>query len=351
MEALLKLFHYEFVDYCKKYEPPLTNKEQSSVDSMRDSTYINDTIREHLGELTNVTVCDNVNLRIYHKPREQGYLMEFLVFFTGFMKRILPRVSSKSFDVSIEIFLTSPKKKFPKKKNEILAPVNVNSGVTFWQQGTTKKHVIVFRKEEVFKVLVHELIHAYELDIHAMSLDIEEPIRRTFFKHGVVLRINESITDTLACFINVVMYCLITSENSRISMRLFRSTLAAERNYILMKGLQAFKWEGYSYDHKTKQVDNAQDKLTEKTHVTSYYVLKAVNFWALDKFFALRRPFDEVEYVDHLMQTLNDPRFWKRFLKFHNRSMATQSLRMSHTDIISIVNSHKRKLLKALMSR
>ncbi len=52
---------------------------------------------------------------------------------------------------------------FKKKWNTIdkLSPININSGVTISNHNTKHYTIIIFRKEESFKVLIHELLHVY----------------------------------------------------------------------------------------------------------------------------------------------------------------------------------------------
>jgi len=65
----------------------------------------------------------------------------------------------------IRIFMYDNKKKVPKHKN--FKQINLNSGYTEWFEGNETKYIVIYRKEEWFKVLIHELIHAchiYKLD-------------------------------------------------------------------------------------------------------------------------------------------------------------------------------------------
>lgn len=350
MEGIITTFYKDFVDFTEIYHTPYVRREQMAEGMLFESSYIAPEIRGTLHELKNVDIIENIGLTIYHKNAPK-HLIDFIVFYTGFLKYVLGKQASKNFNVRTYIYLTRFKKTFPKTKGFLLHPINVNSGVTFHTLGTLDKNVIVFRQEEVFKVLMHELIHAYELDIPNLSYDVEPPIRKIFKKENVVLRINESVTDTLACMYNVIMYCIFINPVKKPTLKVVRKHMSQETSYILMKAAQVFEWEGYKYDKVNNIVLNDEQSLDEKTHVTSYYVLKAANFWNLSTFLALKRPYDGLNYVDHIMVILQTPKFWSRLLRIPNRSQVSQSLRMSKTDIITLVNSHKSKLLKALLSR
>ena len=47
--------------------------------------------------------------------------------------------------------------------NKILSAVNVNSGYTSFYNDL--REIVIYRKEEWFKVLIHELMHYYDYDI------------------------------------------------------------------------------------------------------------------------------------------------------------------------------------------
>ena len=48
---------------------------------------------------------------------------------------------------------------------EILSPDIVNTGLT--RRCATDNEVVIYRQEEWFKVLIHELIHGFGLDFHS----------------------------------------------------------------------------------------------------------------------------------------------------------------------------------------
>ena len=65
----------------------------------------------------------------------------------------------------INLFLTNIRKKIDFNKNEI-GPNEVNSGCTthFLNKKDENGHIFIWRKEELDKVLIHELLHSFKLD-------------------------------------------------------------------------------------------------------------------------------------------------------------------------------------------
>jgi hypothetical protein len=72
-------------------------------------------------------------------------------------------------NVTINLYLTKAKKMMPKYK--ILGSNEINSGVTIHYLDTI---INLFRDEEVMKVLVHELIHCYNIDNRDIRIDFNQ---------------------------------------------------------------------------------------------------------------------------------------------------------------------------------
>ena len=345
MERYVDTFYKSFCDFKRHYKTPELSYFKTNSDSVQtESRYIAGEIRSKLHELVNVVSCPG--MIIYYR-KTPVYILEFMVFYISFLKSCLQKMAATAFDVRVNVFLSPFKKVFPRSHGDPLTPLHVNSGVTYHNMHDTIKNVIVYRKEEVFKVLMHELIHAYELDISRMSEAIEMPIRNAFGKSGVVLRINESITDTLACMLNVIMYCILKNQGTRKpTIASVEKRMSDERQYILKKGNQVFAWEGYRYQED--RIVLPRLNMYEHTHVTSYYIIKAMNFWNINRFLDIARPYDETIYIRHIESIVNDSTFWKDFTKSSDKS---SSLRMSKTDINDIVYAAKNKLLKTFLKK
>ena len=101
-------------------------------------------------------VCDT-NDKIIEKCNEHIDKIITLLFF-------LSNYSNKECSKQLKIYLplTSLKKCIPSSNLDILDTTNVNSAVT--TSCTTNGEIIIYRNEEWFKVLTHELFHVLGLD-------------------------------------------------------------------------------------------------------------------------------------------------------------------------------------------
>jgi hypothetical protein len=214
--------------------------------------------------------------------------------------------------------------------------------------------VYVYREEELFKVLAHELIHALHVDDPNIPDDVEYPVREYFGKKSKIY-INESFTDTLACILNCWCISFIfyhVSAQHIDHYNIFFAFLQRERAYILQKARDVMEYEGYTFLEKGNGITKTPKFVIEKTHVISYYVLKAMNFYHMKTFldfFASQKYHlqSHVEYVDMMMTHLNNPDVWKHLKK--NVKRGTNSLRMSDVDMYPLLKIAKAKVLKTLL--
>ena len=113
------------------------------------------------------------------------------------------KINDKKDKTVAEIDREKLEKKFP-KKNEILGPNEVNSGLTFLDVHKNGD-IILYRKEELLKVLIHELIHSNLIDEKIIfSGSINEFSKLFCVNYNILL--NEAFTESFATIINNAAY-------------------------------------------------------------------------------------------------------------------------------------------------
>lgn len=156
--------------------------------------------------------------------------------------------------VPIKIILipTSLKKQLPKAQNQIIGVNECNSGATI-SYGKADKYIIIWRDEELEKVIIHEFIHYYGLDITG-SLSLRD--------------YNESYTEILA-----------TVWSAKNLKREY------EHSMVVLAKLIKY-WYGSYYPEITKKKPipvDIKEKISEKTSVIGYYWIKAAMLYQIVK--------------------------------------------------------------------
>ena len=174
----------------------------------------------------------------------------------------------------ITIFAGRQFKQFTNYDNK-LAPENINSGSTI-----TGIQVTLWRYEEMYKVLIHELIHYYGFDFNMFHSDyskIEKFINNTFCIKGFD-RSNESYTETLAVIINSLIISYYTNQSLKDLLR-----------WELLFGIiQIVKILHYFGLDKLEDIYNL-DKgcngyIIQYTSVLSYFIIKTALLFSYEKF-------------------------------------------------------------------
>merc|ERR1712227_159147 len=148
--------------------------------------------------------------------------------------------------------------------NNFLDSDNINSGMTL-----PGYYIILFRKEEIIKVLFHELIHYLDLDMRNDQNDLLILYEKINLKADMI-NPNEAYTEVLALlFLNIWEYHYENKKinnfiNCKLNIELYWSFIQ------ITKILKFFKYESFD-DLFTKN-----NMFYQKTNVLSYFFLKTV---------------------------------------------------------------------------
>lgn len=355
IQQLITFFKLRFDEFTRSYLRPEIKYISYSFHTVTDSSYMHDDIKRYINS-TKLKCAKSEDIEIYYNKKPKYYI-EFILFYIKFIQYLLLSIKPSDISVSVKVYLTPFKKKFPEDDGDLTA-LNINSGVTISQSYSTNKRVIVYREEEVFKVLMHELIHAFECDATYMSDHYDVPFA-DYFGRNTSLRVNESYTDTLACIYNSVIFAIIFAKlmkkDSNYLIVFVIALLTREREYILLKCKSILEYEKCGV---TPSGLNKTCKEYEKTHIISYYVLKAMNFFYLNKFITslVQDGYymkDPDIYVNRLKTVMTDENFWSVLSCLNNKTLPRDilnTLRMHDIEINILILNAKDKLLKSMLS-
>jgi hypothetical protein len=185
-----------------------------------------------------------------------GRLCRAAAFFGDWFAEIRNRPGSRS--LPITVCLTDARKEVTTDPHPpALTGDRINSGVTFLDVAGRVVHVLVFRREECVKVLIHELIHAYGRDFPSPGNS-----------HGPML--SETFTEAAATLLHACFVARTRDEARRL--------IAAEQAHARCVADRVARLAGYP-DHIACARDNGVDgpvKFVQTTHAYEYYVLRAV---------------------------------------------------------------------------
>ena len=162
------------------------------------------------------------------------------------------------------IFLLPSLKLKSFKDIKVFTPKNVNSGDT---SPYSNGRVFIYRREELLKVLIHEMIHYMNIDKrfkNNFNYDLSK-----IFSYQKKTDV-EIFVESLACIINVILAGGNIVENWRIEL-LF--SLYQTGKILFISGFKSFE--------KFKERENI---VKQTTNACEYHILKSLVIFNLDKF-------------------------------------------------------------------
>jgi hypothetical protein len=183
--------------------------------------------------------------------------------------------------ITIYLYLTSLQKHVPNSNIHILDEINVNTAFT-----TTcpiESEIVVFRKEEWFKVFIHETFHNFGLDFSMMNNDQINYCILNMYKVNSDVNAFEAYAEFWAEIINA-LFCSFHELKDKNNINEFLSNsefyINLERTYSFFQLNKTIDFMGLSYENlisNSKHSEAARENLyKENTNVLSYYIIKTV---------------------------------------------------------------------------
>lgn len=181
----------------------------------------------------------------------------------------------------IYFYFTSLQKTLPNSNIEILDQINVNTAFT--TSCPKNSEIVVFRKEEWFKVFIHETFHNFGLDFSIMNNDIINDCISDIYKVNSQINAFEAYTEFWAEIMNA-LFCSFYSLKDKNNVNDFLSNaefyINFERTYSLFQLVKTLDFMGLKYTDlysNSKHSKILRENLyKENTNVLSYYIIKAV---------------------------------------------------------------------------
>jgi len=196
---------------------------------------------------------------------------------------ILNKYASKKCVKTINIYLyfTSLLKQLPTSNIYVIDENNVNTAFT--TTCPVDSEIVVFRKEEWFKVLIHETFHNFGLDFSGMNNQEVNKCILSIFPVNSQINSYEAYTEFWAEIINA-LFCSFFELKDKTNINNFLSNaelyINFERTYSFFQMTKALQFMGLTYRELYSKTEYArvqrENLYKEKTNVLSYYVLKTI---------------------------------------------------------------------------
>ena len=196
---------------------------------------------------------------------------------------ILNKYASKqcSNTLSLYIYMTSLTKQLPDSNKHVLNANNVNTAFTWGCP--VHSEIVIFTKEEWFKVFIHESFHSFGLDFSSMDTTASTKYILGIFNVNSKVNLFESYTELWAEIINLLFCSFMSLKNKKDineMLNTFEELINYERSFSFFQLVKTLDFMGLDYKDlysTTKQNRILRETLyKEDTNVLSYYIIKCI---------------------------------------------------------------------------
>lgn len=223
---------------------------------------------------------------VYPYNTNTKYIHDSIFKMYTWLYAILQFASTKcSRSMIIYWYLTDNLKELPKNNHEHIGPAHANTAFTK-ACPIDSNFIYIYRKEEWFKVFIHETFHSFGLDFSTMSENIANDAIFKIFPINCDLRFYEAYTEMWAEIIQIIFISLekgySLKDNEDILFSHIEDCLNDERMFSLFQKVKILDYYNIKYRELGKSYINS--KYNESTNVLSYYVLKSIFMFSYNDF-------------------------------------------------------------------
>ena len=183
--------------------------------------------------------------------------------------------------LNIYFYLTSLEKKLPNSNINILNEIHINTAFT--TSCPINSEIVVYRKEEWFKVFIHETFHNFGLDFSTMNNNVVNNCILNIFKVKSDVNLYEAYAEFWAEIINsliCVFYEMKNKNDADDFHSKFETIINYERTYSLFQLVKTLNFMDLTYkdlySNSKKSVIFREKLYKEDTNVLSYYIIKCL---------------------------------------------------------------------------
>jgi hypothetical protein len=196
--------------------------------------------------------------------------------------------SNCSQQMNIYIYWTNLAKVLP-LHGEPIGQIHANTAFTTSCKKSTEMNI--YRKEEWFKVFIHESFHNMGLDFSEYSHEAANQFILNIFPVKSEVNLYESYTETWAEVLQIWLLAYQNTRNKLDMENMIKKTekmLDIERMFSLFQLVKILHFYGLDYDDLIAKTETAHlarmSKYKESTNVLAYYIVKTVILFYVDDF-------------------------------------------------------------------
>ena len=271
---------------------------------------------------------NNINLKIFTENNIDLLLLDDIHNIINFFNDIFNYKN----DINIIIFLTPFKKKIQKE----FIPETVNSGSCI-----KNKKIVIWRIEEVCKVLIHELLHYCNIDIHDdyyISNKLKKEINLEFLSN---LNPNEAYTESIALIL-YTYYNTLKINNNIFNIYIFENLFNDEIIFSIKQCCKIIKHFNCFNNYEDIFITSKKCNTIQYTSIFSYFIIKTSLIFDLNYFLNFIKIINNNSFkfintqknyyyfYKYIINSLKNKKFIQIINKNLNNLTTNNTMRMTH---------------------
>ena len=222
-------------------------------------------------------------------------------------------------------YLTDLKKTINWESKETIGINNVNTGMTSrslikLDQCNNDEYILLWRKEELIKVYIHELIHYFDIDTNNYY-DIKKLTNKICVVNSIQTIPNEAYTDFLTIIINSIIFSTYSNNNN------IEVIIKNEIKFSLFQAAKILYYYGFTKweDFNTTDCNNYFD---QGSSVFSYYIIKSILLYYFNDTISILKEMNnnETYYLNFKTNKINIKIFKDHIIKSFYKKDFSQEL-------------------------
>jgi len=239
-------------------------------------------------------------------------------------------------DLSVYILATDLEKVLPSNQLEPIDQIHANTAFT--TSCSAKNEIFIFRREEWFKVLIHETFHC-------LGLDFSADFKATDYSNQYILsifpaldlktdvRLYETFCETWAELVHLAFRLFVKGNDKgytrEFSAKQYREALSKEQVFSIVQSNKLLRRAGFKLETIFESPLEATYK--ENTQAFSYYVLKSALLYNANEFLSrVRLQFDPSKIADYCLlvkQSIESEKYRNAVQHAESRGHCGESIR------------------------
>jgi hypothetical protein len=251
-----------FIDFKKSQINNLKIINEEKLDNIENNHFVTNKVKSKINKLNNLKKISynfkntDILLNLYFNKISKKKINE-LINIINFSITTFDKLNNHRNNIKLDIYYCNFNKFIKINNKDQLIPDNINSGFTTFFADKDDDYIVIYRQEEINKVIIHELIHLYRFH----NFKIQNPKINELIKTKIKLDISETYTETFATILYTYYYSKLNNQD-------FNKLLNEQFNFSLLQSAKIL------YNQNINKLEYPIN-INETTNAISYFILRS----------------------------------------------------------------------------